>query len=240
MPPPGDDAPEADSSGVGLVAFGFGSASVEQLLSQPQDESSDDSVEMEGMRGASTLERHSTAVQYAAAHSGSVDIDMPDAVMEDAEPDTAVALGAIDRDLTVPNSLAALAGPSSSVAIPASGQITDHSMLIDAAQTPRNDTFLATLAPGVHQRIDLLSQGVQPLMALPEAQEEGNGSATHSNGDMHQDEAAERSSQSRVEGMVGDHVSGEQGEGEDGWVQFESDEAAQPRSRRQDFEMMFT
>jgi hypothetical protein len=91
-------------------------------------------------------------------------------------------------------------------------------------ETPRNDLFLATLAPGVHQRLDLAQQmGRLGRDGQPVVLEEGE-----------EDEENEPS----------DRAQGD--EGDDGWMEVGPEEArrhsaeADSRGARGDIDMMFT
>jgi hypothetical protein len=99
------------------------------------------------MAGSATLHRHTTAVQDSANASG--DIDMPQAVLEADETGDGIT--------NLNPFLAPQAGSAQPRSIPVP-PVDPFAGPMSDAQTPMNDTFLSTLAPSVHQRLDLANQ----------------------------------------------------------------------------------
>lgn len=132
------------------------------------------------MDGSSALARQTTAVQdggpdgVAAGQGAYGDVDMPEVVPEEAIDDSASGLAedpAVSASLAIVNNPSALINGTGN----GNGNGNDGPSAFDA-QTPRNDTFLSTLAPGmagmagmsglsgmtgmssVHQRLDLAEE----------------------------------------------------------------------------------
>ena len=158
--PPGADAVAGrPSTGTG---FGASSASVDELLAGESGTSE------EG--GMSAFARQTTAVQDPSARNVS-DVEMPEALHEEDEPTTVFG-----EDPNLSGSLAILAHPSAldrqghtqgngrAIPVPLglglSASAIDPTLTgsLSETQTPMNDTFLSTLALGVHQRLDLARQ----------------------------------------------------------------------------------
>lgn len=122
----GDIAPPEQEAGTGLN-IGNGTASVEDLLSQPNGHGDPAAPpDGENLQSLSLHDRQTTVVPTDAG----------------------------DAPVTPDHHL----GPEETAAIPISAQTNTFAASFSQAATPMNDTFLATLAPSVHQRLDLADQ----------------------------------------------------------------------------------
>lgn len=182
---PGSQAREGPpSSGVG---FGPASASVDELLAGESGTTSEEggtAAPGPQMDGSSALARQTTAVQdggpdgVAQGQVAYGDVDMPEVVPEEVIDDSASGLAddpAVSASLAIVNNPSALSNGSGNGNGNGNANGNDGPSVFDA-QTPRNDTFLSTLAPGmagmagmtglsgmtgmssVHQRLDLAEE----------------------------------------------------------------------------------
>jgi hypothetical protein len=147
--------------------MGANASSVDDLLA---GNVSGGSSSDEGMSGSARLQRQVTAVPDSpSGRAVGIDVEasMPEAVHEEDEEssgqrnpnpfdETTATLG---RAIPIPPVDPFLAGSMSE------------------AQTPMNDTFLSTLAPSVHQRLDLARQMDEVGRAAEPVQEEPAGEA---------------------------------------------------------------
>lgn len=125
--------PEQDA-GTG-VDVGNGSASVEDLLSQPNGHDRDHEVE------------HDSPVPHRGDLEG---LSLRDRQATVVPAESATAAAADGSNTMLPEETAA--------AIPISAQTNAFATSFSQAATPMNETFLSTLAPSVHQRLDLADQ----------------------------------------------------------------------------------
>jgi len=173
-PHPGSDAPNGQPST--SVGFGPAGASVDELLAADNASSSSESA---ALAGSATLHRQTTAVQDTSAHVAG-DVDMPEAVHEADESGDQGTLTAHTNPFLVPSRSGA---QPRSIPVP---PVDPFAGPMSDAQTPMNDTFLSTLAPSVHQRLDLADQiaevgrAASPLPEDPVAEEETNAARRNS------------------------------------------------------------
>ncbi|ORX38295.1 hypothetical protein BD324DRAFT_347823 [Kockovaella imperatae] len=238
LPHPADDAPHQTASSpmegqpsTGIVIDGQ-DTNVEQLLSGGPNDEEDDNADVE-VSPRAMFHRQATAVEpHVLSSQVSDDVDMA--------PQTPGPLSPMAIDLTHdstahPNGAD---GQTLSVAIPQASSSVDNTSSFDS-QTPRNETFLSTLAPGVHQRLDLARQ--MDMLgrdeSLPEITEREGEEAM--NEEDEEEEVVDSGTASRpklssgiVRGENPDSGSGSRTEsegmegerGDDGWVQFDTDE----------------
>ncbi|KAK8854586.1 hypothetical protein IAR55_003325 [Kwoniella newhampshirensis] len=157
------------STSIGLAGVGNGSASVDELLAGDSQggESGTASASEEGgarMTGSSALARQQTAVASpGAGESGDVEMDVPEAVQEEggeggqeASEDNTLET---DRIGALPVSIGLGLGARMPNGVSGGGE---GALSFSQAATPMNDTFLATLAPGMHQRLALAEEMTGP------------------------------------------------------------------------------
>lgn len=200
--PTNTEQPEASTTtGEPSTEIGIGAAarSVEQLLAGDGASMSD-----EGMDGSQPLQRQTTAVQENVAPTIGVvgpEGAIPSPVREEDEPMTSTL---VDSNAAPEH---AEGQPIPSLTIDPFGEAMSE------AQTPMNDSFLANLAPSVHQRLDLARQmGEVARAATPVEEEPG------------MDADPENASPS-----------------DDSWQQIDRERTpAEVEAARRDMEMMFT
>lgn len=162
---PGVDAPNGQPSTV--VGFGASTASIDDLLAGGSDGNSSESAAM--ANSTISLQPHPPALQRQAT-----------AVQGDDEvytPQTGVSGGAASTLCDDPSSAPVTSTSAVESRVIPSASIDPFGSMAEV-QTPMNDTFLSTLAPSVHQRLDLARQmdrvglGSEPVEEEPTGVEE--------------------------------------------------------------------
>jgi len=197
---PGADAPDGEPSTV--VGFGDTGASIDDLLA---GDSGSNSSQSAAMANSTTLHhplppallRQMTAVQ------ADDEVDMPQTGYSGAA--STLYTDSSSGQNTSTGTIDARAIPSFAV---------DPFSSAADVQTPMNDTFLSTLAPSVHQRLDLARQMDEVGRGNEPLEEEPTGVTAQG------DTAAGRTS-------------------EEGWMQVDNEDRDVTEARR-DMEMMFT
>lgn len=166
--PPQSDPAEAPAPAVPgqpsiEVQFGDGTASVDDLLAGNSGSSD------EGMTNSARLQRQTTAVADSPGGSNG-EIEMPEPVAEEEE----------EPPLDNRNPFLAPIAGSAGQPIPNAAIDPFLAGTLSEAQTPMNDTFLSTLAPSVHQRLDLARQMDEVGRATEPVREEPEGRAERS------------------------------------------------------------
>ncbi|WWD19279.1 hypothetical protein CI109_103737 [Kwoniella shandongensis] len=159
-------APGQPSTSISLAGAGEGSASVDQLLNGESRGGESGTASEEGMTGSSALARQQTAVAsppVLGEGGGDIEMDVPEAVREEDEEgnNSQDVSNSTSEGRTLDNETDPIGTLPVSISlggrIPTSnaGQGGEGTLSFSQAATPMNDTFLSTLAPGMHQRLAL-------------------------------------------------------------------------------------